>query len=240
MIHAAIIFPYAQWNQQVGLGYYLLEGMVIIIGTIFYADRAVVVTRLVQFLLRPEELLCSTNCTAAVLTSPPNYFKFASTNLLKDFVAIMQSRPLGRCSGACRRGQDKLSKSGYGLAESTRPWRPPTRRFGLAFALYRTKFKAWVFNRSVPHSSASLEVHKDSGKFIQMIVGYAMMSAEELGLDVSRTHLSYFTSQQPRPERSEKQRLISDQSKRSSIMPKSSDSVYRDRCVEARLAALGG
>ncbi|KAG5290906.1 hemolysin-III family protein [Histoplasma capsulatum G186AR] len=39
MIHASIIFPYAQWNQQAGLGYYLLEGLSIITGTIFYATR---------------------------------------------------------------------------------------------------------------------------------------------------------------------------------------------------------
>ncbi|EEH10138.1 predicted protein [Histoplasma capsulatum G186AR] len=157
----------------------------------------------------------------------------------------------GRLYGVLRPGpRAPLVKAGVGLAESTRPRRPPTRRFGLAFALYRTKFKVWVFNRSAPHSSDILEVHKDSEKFIQMIVGYAMMSYEELGLDVFRTHLSYFTSQQPRPEvdfrrrradsvLSEKQRLISDQSKRSSIMPKSPDSIYRGRCVEGRLAALG-
>ncbi|KAI3318451.1 hemolysin-III channel protein Izh2 [Xylariaceae sp. AK1471] len=37
IIHAASIYPYAQLNQQAGLGYYLVEGLALIIGTVFYA-----------------------------------------------------------------------------------------------------------------------------------------------------------------------------------------------------------
>jgi predicted membrane channel-forming protein YqfA (hemolysin III family) len=37
IIHAASIYPYAQLNQQAGLGYYLVEGLALIIGVVFYA-----------------------------------------------------------------------------------------------------------------------------------------------------------------------------------------------------------
>ena len=37
MIHAACIYPYAQWNRQAGLGYYVVEGLALILGVIFYA-----------------------------------------------------------------------------------------------------------------------------------------------------------------------------------------------------------
>jgi predicted membrane channel-forming protein YqfA (hemolysin III family) len=37
MVHAASIYPYAQLHQQTDMGYYLVEGMALIIGTVFYA-----------------------------------------------------------------------------------------------------------------------------------------------------------------------------------------------------------
>ncbi|KAI0973694.1 adiponectin receptor protein [Xylaria arbuscula] len=37
IIHAASVFPFAQLNQQAGLGYYLVEGLALILGTVFYA-----------------------------------------------------------------------------------------------------------------------------------------------------------------------------------------------------------
>lgn len=37
IIHAALIFPFELLNQQAGLGYYLLEGLALITGTVFYA-----------------------------------------------------------------------------------------------------------------------------------------------------------------------------------------------------------
>ncbi|KAJ5578550.1 uncharacterized protein N7459_007514 [Penicillium hispanicum] len=39
IIHAACIFPYEQLDQQAGLRYYYLEGLVIIIGVLFYATH---------------------------------------------------------------------------------------------------------------------------------------------------------------------------------------------------------
>ncbi|KAK2791460.1 hypothetical protein FQN53_002569 [Emmonsiellopsis sp. PD_33] len=39
IIHAASIYPYAQLNQQAGLGYYLVEGLALIIGVVFYATH---------------------------------------------------------------------------------------------------------------------------------------------------------------------------------------------------------
>ncbi|KAK2848504.1 hypothetical protein FQN49_005659 [Arthroderma sp. PD_2] len=41
IIHAVTIFPYAQLTQQTGLGYYLVEGLALITGTIFYASRPI-------------------------------------------------------------------------------------------------------------------------------------------------------------------------------------------------------
>ena len=40
IIHAVTIFPYAQLTQQTGLGYYLVEGLALITGVIFYAVSA--------------------------------------------------------------------------------------------------------------------------------------------------------------------------------------------------------
>ncbi|KAB8229466.1 uncharacterized protein BDW43DRAFT_303057 [Aspergillus alliaceus] len=37
IIHAASIYPYARLNQQAGLGHYLVEGLTLIIGVVFYA-----------------------------------------------------------------------------------------------------------------------------------------------------------------------------------------------------------
>ncbi|EEH40544.2 hypothetical protein PAAG_08997 [Paracoccidioides lutzii Pb01] len=59
----------------------------------------------------------------------------------------------------------------------------PTRRFVHAFAVCGTKMEAWVFDRSGPYSSGIIDVYKDSRRFFQVLVGYTMMSDEELGLD---------------------------------------------------------
>lgn len=39
IIHAASIFPYEQLDQQAGLRYYYLEGLVIVVGVLLYAVR---------------------------------------------------------------------------------------------------------------------------------------------------------------------------------------------------------
>ncbi|EDN02615.1 predicted protein [Histoplasma mississippiense (nom. inval.)] len=59
----------------------------------------------------------------------------------------------------------------------------PTRRFIHAFAVCGTKMEAWVFDRSGPYSSGIIDVYEDSRRFFQVLVGYTMMSDEELGLD---------------------------------------------------------
>ncbi|OJD23900.1 hypothetical protein ACJ73_04742 [Blastomyces percursus] len=46
--------------------------------------------------------------------------------------------------------------------------------------------EAWVFDRSGPYSSAIIDVCADSRRFFQVLVGYTMMSDEELGLDIIR------------------------------------------------------
>ncbi|EEH33097.1 hypothetical protein PAAG_04150 [Paracoccidioides lutzii Pb01] len=59
----------------------------------------------------------------------------------------------------------------------------PTRRFVHAFAVCGTKMEAWVFDRSGLYSSGIIDVYADSRRFFQVLVGYTMMSDEELGLD---------------------------------------------------------
>ncbi|EEQ91416.2 serine/threonine-protein kinase Sgk2 [Blastomyces dermatitidis ER-3] len=59
----------------------------------------------------------------------------------------------------------------------------PTRRFIHAFAVCGTEMEVWVFDRSGPYSSGIIDVYTDSRQFFQVLVGYTMMSDEELGLD---------------------------------------------------------
>lgn len=37
IIHAVFIYPFHMLNEQAGLGYYLVKGLALITGTIFYA-----------------------------------------------------------------------------------------------------------------------------------------------------------------------------------------------------------
>ncbi|KAF3484188.1 uncharacterized protein GIQ15_03512 [Arthroderma uncinatum] len=59
----------------------------------------------------------------------------------------------------------------------------PTRRFVHAFIVCGLKAEAWIFDRSGPFSSGSYNIHEDPKRFFLMVVGYTMMSDEELGLD---------------------------------------------------------
>ncbi|EDN07437.1 predicted protein [Histoplasma mississippiense (nom. inval.)] len=59
----------------------------------------------------------------------------------------------------------------------------PTRRFVHAFVVCGTKMETWVFDRSGPYSSGIIDVYDNSKQFFQVLVGYTMMSDEELGLD---------------------------------------------------------
>lgn len=59
----------------------------------------------------------------------------------------------------------------------------PTRRFFHAFMLLGTKMELWVFDRSGPYSSGPFDIHDEPEKFIRALVGYTLMSDEDLGLD---------------------------------------------------------
>ncbi|EFW14915.1 conserved hypothetical protein [Coccidioides posadasii str. Silveira] len=63
----------------------------------------------------------------------------------------------------------------------------PARQFVHAFAVCGTKMEAWVFDCSGPYSSGVFDVYKDSEQFFRIVLGYAMMSDEELGLDTFTT-----------------------------------------------------
>ncbi len=58
-----------------------------------------------------------------------------------------------------------------------------TRRFIHGFFLSGTTMELWVFDRSSPYSSGEFDIHKEPEQFIRVIIGYAMMSDEGLGLD---------------------------------------------------------
>ena len=60
----------------------------------------------------------------------------------------------------------------------------PTRRFVHGFLLCGSLMELWIFDRSGPYSSGPFDIHKEPEKFIQAITGYAMMSDNELGLDM--------------------------------------------------------
>ncbi|KAI1969878.1 hypothetical protein LOZ53_006367 [Ophidiomyces ophidiicola] len=59
----------------------------------------------------------------------------------------------------------------------------PTRRFVHAFAVCGAKMEAWVFDRSGPYSSGIFNIRENMKQFLHVILGYAMMSDEELGLE---------------------------------------------------------
>jgi hypothetical protein len=59
----------------------------------------------------------------------------------------------------------------------------PTRRFVHGFTILGTTMELWVFDRSGPYVSGPFNIHEKTEQFIRAIVGYAMMSDEELGLD---------------------------------------------------------
>ena len=42
----------------------------------------------------------------------------------------------------------------------------------------------WVFDRSGCYSSGEFDIHKEPERFIRAIAGYAIMSDQELGLDI--------------------------------------------------------
>ncbi|KMP02682.1 hypothetical protein CIRG_02374 [Coccidioides immitis RMSCC 2394] len=63
----------------------------------------------------------------------------------------------------------------------------PACQFVHAFMVCGTNMEAWMFNHSGPYSSGVFDVYKNAACFFQMVLGYAMMSDEELGLDTFTT-----------------------------------------------------
>lgn len=61
----------------------------------------------------------------------------------------------------------------------------PTRRFAHGFFIQGTIMELWGFDRSGAFSSGEFDIHQEPEQFIQAIVGYSMMSHDELGLDTS-------------------------------------------------------
>ena len=59
----------------------------------------------------------------------------------------------------------------------------PTRRFVHGFTLCGASMELWVFDRSGCFSSGHFDIREQPQRFIEAIVGYAMMTDEELGLD---------------------------------------------------------
>lgn len=59
----------------------------------------------------------------------------------------------------------------------------PTRRYVHAFTLLGTTMELWVFDRSGPYSSGAFDIHDKPENFIRALVGYTLMSDNELGLD---------------------------------------------------------
>jgi Fungal protein kinase len=59
----------------------------------------------------------------------------------------------------------------------------PTRRFVHAFTLIGTTMELWVFDRSGPYSSGPFDIHDKPERFIRALMGYTLMSDDELGLD---------------------------------------------------------
>lgn len=87
-------------------------------------------------------------------------------------------------------GEQKKSTDGFkpSLLQLTRHARSvfadqPTRRFVHGFTLRATKMELWVFDRSGLYSSGEFDIHAESEKFAQALVGYATMDDEAMGLD---------------------------------------------------------
>ncbi|OAX79434.1 hypothetical protein ACJ72_06245, partial [Emergomyces africanus] len=59
----------------------------------------------------------------------------------------------------------------------------PTRLFVHSFTLCGTEMEMWVTDRSGPYSSGSFDIRSEPEQFFRAIIGYTLMSDEELGLD---------------------------------------------------------
>ncbi|KAJ8067034.1 hypothetical protein OCU04_004414 [Sclerotinia nivalis] len=59
----------------------------------------------------------------------------------------------------------------------------PERRFVPAFTICGSIMRLWMFDRSGAYSSKKFDIHKEPERFVRVIVGYALMTDAELGLN---------------------------------------------------------
>ncbi|PTB65130.1 hypothetical protein BBK36DRAFT_1204266 [Trichoderma citrinoviride] len=59
----------------------------------------------------------------------------------------------------------------------------PTRRYLHAFTICGSTMETWVFDRSGCYGPGAFDIHQHPERFIRVMAGYIMMSAEDLGLD---------------------------------------------------------
>ncbi|KAK6365863.1 hypothetical protein LTR64_008699 [Lithohypha guttulata] len=59
----------------------------------------------------------------------------------------------------------------------------PTRRFVHGFLVFGVQMQLWVFDRSGAYGSPKFNIRQEPQQFVRVLAGYALMTAEELGLD---------------------------------------------------------
>ena len=80
--------------------------------------------------------------------------------------------------------QDGHEKAWVDLATYAREvFRTQDRRFVLGFTLCRSRMRLWHFDRSGACGSSSFDINQDGLAFIRVMLGYYLMTDEQLGLD---------------------------------------------------------
>ena len=79
---------------------------------------------------------------------------------------------------------DNHEKTFLDLAQYAREvFRTQDRRVVLGFTLCGSMLRLWQFDRSGSSASASFDVNKDGHRFVRVMLGYYLMSEEQLGFD---------------------------------------------------------
>ena len=80
--------------------------------------------------------------------------------------------------------EDNHEKTFLDLAQYAREvFRTQDRRFVLGFTLCGSMLRLWQFDRSGSSGSTSFDVNKDGHRFVRVMLGYYLMSDEQLGFD---------------------------------------------------------
>ncbi|KAL8903406.1 MAG: hypothetical protein Q9207_003952 [Kuettlingeria erythrocarpa] len=80
--------------------------------------------------------------------------------------------------------QDRNEKAWVDLATYAREvFRTQDRRFVLGFTLCGSRIRLWHFDRSGACGSSSFDINQDGFAFIRVMLGYYLMTDEQLGLD---------------------------------------------------------